>query len=66
MLVPGIRIARPRMIRGTRRDAGAVERARLESGCTVYSRTEGSNPSLSARYERNPLLRVFSYLVQVF
>ena len=30
------------------RGAGVVERARLESECTVLSRTEGSNPSLSA------------------
>ena len=30
------------------RGARAVEWARLESECTVYSRTEGSNPSLSA------------------
>jgi hypothetical protein len=41
-----------------------VERARLESECTVLSRTEGSNPSLSARYEKARLARAFSYLVK--
>ena len=30
-----------------------VERARLESECAVCSRTEGSNPSLSANLENN-------------
>ena len=35
-----------------RRDAGVVERARLESWCTRKG-TEGSNPSLSALYIRH-------------
>ena len=47
-----------------RRGAGAVERARLESGCTVYSRTEGSNPSLSARNESARLVRALSFLME--
>ena len=42
---------------GLRRGAGVVERARLESECTVLSRTEGSNPSLSAIY----LIKSISY-----
>ena len=50
---------------GLRRGAGVVERARLESECTVLSRTEGSNPSLSANYHCI-LLRIKPFLVKAF
>jgi len=40
-----------------------VEWARLESGYTVYSRIEGSNPSLSARNKKPRLVRGFLFLV---
>ena len=45
------------------RGARVVEWARLESGYTVYSRIEGSNPSLSARNRKPRLVRGFLFLV---
>ena len=41
-----------------------VERACLESKCTVLNRTEGSNPSLSARKQKAPQLRGFYFLTE--
>ena len=42
---------------GQRRNAGVVERDRLEIGCAAKSGTGGSNPSFSADDLRNPFFR---------
>ena len=47
-----------------RRGARVVEWARLESVYTVYSRIEGSNPSLSAKHKNAPPSGAFLCLPQ--